>query len=168
MSYYNKCLLFRTPTTTPDHNSLMSNRRGGYLIPLSASEARRAHKEGRICYNISLINGDGKILADTISSKGVGIPDELKRFYIDSGINVLNVMVLCDSNNELVIVDGDLEFQKCTPDNEIKTSWDRKELDVILDNVMDLGMELRQKQLSGYGTDKSGKQILEDWKRYNL
>jgi hypothetical protein len=51
---------------------------------------------------------------------------------------------------------------------KVKDSWSREELDNILNDVMNLGMRVRQDQLSGFSSDKSGNEILEEWKLANL
>ena len=50
---------------------------------------------------------------------------------------------------------------------KIKNTWDKEELDVILLQVMNLGMDTRQNQQAGYES-RSGKDILEQWKNENL
>jgi len=73
-------------------------------------------------------------------------------FVIDSDIKILlNV----DKNNFIPI------FKR-------KSNWNRTELDELLLSVMNLGMDLRGKQISGSSTSKSGVEVLNDWKLKNL
>lgn len=72
-------------------------------------------------------------------------------FVIDRDIKILlNV----DKNNFIPIF-------------KIKNEWTRFEMNQILLDVMNLGMDLRDKQLT-YQTDKSGVEVLNEWKLKNL
>lgn len=50
---------------------------------------------------------------------------------------------------------------------KLKESYSREDLDKFLYEVLNLGMSLRQNQLSG-SDGRSGNQVLEDWKNKNL
>ena len=51
--------------------------------------------------------------------------------------------------------------------HNVKTSWIREEVEKIILDIMNLGMELRQSQLNGSDT-RSGTMVLKEWKENNL
>ena len=64
-------------------------------------------------------------------------------------------------------IDPKRNSNNCVIISKVKDSWNRDELNSILLDVLDLGMQIRQDQLNGY-TARSGKEILESWKEKNL
>lgn len=48
-----------------------------------------------------------------------------------------------------------------------RSVWTKEQVDKMLNDVMNLGMILRQNQLSGHD-HRSGNEVLEEWKRNNL
>lgn len=48
-----------------------------------------------------------------------------------------------------------------------RSVWTREQVDKMLNDVMNLGMMLRQHQLSGHD-GRSGNEVLEEWKRNNM
>lgn len=78
--------------------------------------------------------------------------------YIDDmdayGYDKFELQLKVDSDNTITI-------------KKIKDSYSREELDNILNEVLNLGMTVRQNQLSGH-EERSGNEILEMWKQENL
>ena len=111
-----------------------------------------------------------KIVATTDTSLGLPQPTTafIKKYVELGGIDEVDLeyegiewldrpleyFIKVDSHNTITI-------------HAIKNSWNREELDFILDEVMNLGMVLRQHQLNGQ-SQESGNDILENWKNENL
>lgn len=106
-------------------------------------------------------------------------PEFIKKYVTkyNKGEQIISVMVeyekLFTGWNEDQSEKTHDEFIKVNPkDNTItikpiKDNWTREELDRILNDVMNLGMVLRQNQLAG-SVEKSGIEVLNYWKDKNL
>jgi hypothetical protein len=77
-------------------------------------------------------------------------------------------VTMYNEGRQIISVDGaNNVFTPIEQPKPVKESWSRDELDVILNDVMNLGMQLRQNQLSGYDVS-GGNEVLEEWKIKHL
>jgi hypothetical protein len=174
-------------TDKPTHNCVLVRKNGAKYLPLAGGEARRFKKEGGLCtyayavesrnplpgeyvmddshvygpfeHGDTMINFQGTVIATTDPELDIAkIPLEFMEEFIKT--DSITARIKGTFIEGLIMM-----FPEKDDDNFVtiklnKLSWNRQEVYAIALEAMNFGMHLRQNQLNGYATEKSGKDLL--------
>jgi hypothetical protein len=174
-------------TDKPTHNCVLVKKNGTQHLPMAGGEARRFGKEGGLCTYAYAVesrlplpgeytmddghvhgpfeNGDtfidfqGTVVATT--DPELKVP-KIPRKFMEEFIKTDSIRARIKGT----FIEGYIMyFPEVDNDNYVtiklnKQSWDRQEVYAVALEAMNFGMQLRQDQLNGYATEKSGQDML--------